>query len=69
MDAAITHVACRTRRFSLRSRLDQVKRQIGFDLIFVTTANTDNEGRELLTELGMPFRDVKKADEAELATA
>ena len=41
-----------------------MKRQIGFDLIFVTSANTDNEGRELLIELGMPFRDVKKADEA-----
>lgn len=42
--------------------IDQVKRQIGFDLIFVTSAPTDNEGRELLTELGMPFRDVKKAE-------
>jgi large subunit ribosomal protein L5 len=47
-----------------------VKRQIGFDLIFVTSANTDAEGRELLTELGMPFRDTKKAEEnAELANA
>lgn len=44
--------------------IDQVKRVIGFDLIFVTSANTDNEGRELLTELGMPFRDVKKTDAA-----
>jgi len=56
--------------------LDQVKRQIGFDLIFVTTANTDKEGRELLIELGMPFREIKKAEgddpaaaQAELATA
>ncbi|MDX1680576.1 MAG: 50S ribosomal protein L5 [Akkermansiaceae bacterium] len=49
--------------------LDQIKRQIGFDLIFVTTANTDAEGRALLTELGMPFRDLKKASEAEAATA
>ena len=48
--------------------LDQVKRQIGFDLIFVTTAATDNEGRELLKELGMPFREIKKP-EAELANA
>lgn len=47
--------------------LDQVKRQIGFDLIFVTSAKTDNEGRELLTALGMPFREVKKAED--LATA
>ncbi|MGJ8632634.1 MAG: 50S ribosomal protein L5 [Luteolibacter sp.] len=47
--------------------LDQVKRQIGFDLIFVTSAKTDNEGRELLSALGMPFREVKKAED--LATA
>ncbi len=47
--------------------IDQVKRTIGFDLIFVTSANTDGEGRELLTELGMPFRDIKKANEAAAA--
>ena len=47
--------------------IDQIKRQIGFDLIFVTSANTDAEGRALLTELGMPFRDTKKS--AEAATA
>jgi len=40
--------------------LDQIKRQIGFDLIFVTSANNDAEGRALLTELGLPFRDTKK---------
>lgn len=44
--------------------IDQIKRQIGFDLIFVTSAPTDAEGRALLTELGLPFRDVKKAEEA-----
>ncbi len=44
--------------------IDQIKRTIGFDLIFVTTANTDADGRALLTELGMPFRDVKKPGEA-----
>lgn len=47
--------------------LDQIKRQIGFDLIFVTTAKTDDEGRELLRELGLPFRDNKKAEEAATA--
>ena len=42
--------------------LDQIKRQIGFDLIFVTTATTDDAGRALLRALGMPFRDnVKEA--------
>ena len=47
--------------------IDQVKRVIGFDLIFVTSAKTNAEGRELLSALGMPFRDVKKAEE--VATA
>ncbi len=44
--------------------LDKIKRQLGFDLIFVTTANTDDEGRALLKALGMPFRENKKADDA-----
>ena len=44
--------------------LDQIKRNIGFDVIFVTSAKTDDEGRALLTELGLPFRDTKKAEEA-----
>jgi len=44
--------------------LDKIKRQIGFDLIFVTSAKTDDEGRALLAELGMPFRELKKAGEA-----
>ena len=43
--------------------IDQIKRQIGFDLIFVTSAPTDAEGRALLSELGLPFRDMKKANE------
>ena len=42
--------------------LDQIKRTIGFDLIFVTSAKTDDEGRALLAELGLPFRDLKKAE-------
>ncbi len=49
--------------------IDQVKRTIGFDLIFVTTARTDEEGRQLLAELGMPFRDLKKTAEPDAATA
>jgi large subunit ribosomal protein L5 len=44
--------------------LDQIKRTIGFDIIFVTSASTDDEGRALLTELGLPFRDAKKAEGA-----
>ena len=35
---------------------DKVDKLRGMDIIFVTTAKTDEEGRELLTLLGMPFR-------------
>jgi large subunit ribosomal protein L5 len=33
--------------------IDQIR---GFDISIVTTANTDEEGRALLKEMGMPFR-------------
>lgn len=36
--------------------LDKVKRQIGFDLTIVTTAENNDEARELLTLMGWPFR-------------
>lgn len=35
---------------------DQVEKIRGFDICFVTTANTDEEARELLRALGMPFK-------------
>ena len=35
---------------------DKIDKLRGMDIIFVTTANTDEEARELLTLLGMPFR-------------
>jgi large subunit ribosomal protein L5 len=35
---------------------DNIDKIRGMDIIFVTTANTDEEARELLTLLGMPFR-------------
>lgn len=44
--------------------LDKIKREIGFDLIFVTSSTKDDEGRALLKSLGMPFRDNKKEDDA-----
>ena len=34
---------------------DQVNRVRGLDIVVVTTAQNDEEGRELLTLLGMPF--------------
>lgn len=36
---------------------DQVEKIRGFDLCFVTTAKTDEEARELLKALGMPFKE------------
>lgn len=35
---------------------DKVDKVRGMDIIFVTTANTDEEARELLAEFGMPFK-------------
>ena len=35
---------------------DKVDKLRGMDIIFVTTANTDEEAKELLALLGMPFR-------------
>lgn len=34
---------------------DNVNRVRGLDIVIVTTANTDEESRELLAQLGMPF--------------
>lgn len=41
--------------------IDKIKRQLGFDVCIVTSATTDDAGRELLRALGMPFRDNKPA--------
>ncbi len=35
---------------------DKVKKIRGLDIVIVTTANSDEEARELLTLLGMPFK-------------
>ena len=40
--------------------IDKVNRITGMDITFVTTAQTDEEAYELLKELGMPFRNIKK---------
>ena len=37
------------------------KRQMGLDITFVTTAKDDEEGRELLKLIGMPFRRIEPA--------
>ncbi|MCB1077779.1 MAG: 50S ribosomal protein L5 [Verrucomicrobiae bacterium] len=36
--------------------LDKVRRTVGFDITVVTTASTDDEARDLLALMGMPFR-------------
>jgi len=40
--------------------IDKVNRITGMDITFVTTANTNEEAYELLKELGMPFKNIKK---------
>ena len=40
--------------------IDKVNRITGMDITFVTTAQNDEEAYELLKELGMPFKNVKK---------
>ena len=39
--------------------VENAKRSMGLDVTLVTTAETDEEGRELLKLLGMPFRRVE----------
>src|SRR6186997_1488458 len=40
--------------------IDKVNKITGLDITFVTTANTDEEAYELLKEMGMPFKNIKK---------
>ena len=39
--------------------IETTKRHMGLDITLVTTAETDDEGRELLKHLGMPFRRIE----------
>src|SRR5215211_5345309 len=43
--------------------IDKVNKITGLDITFVTTAGTNEEAFELLKELGMPFKNVKKITE------
>jgi len=47
--------------------LDKIKRNIGFDVTIVTTAQTNEEAKSLLSELGMPFSDRAKKPAAQTA--
>ncbi|MEO8861901.1 MAG: 50S ribosomal protein L5, partial [Ginsengibacter sp.] len=40
--------------------IDKVNKITGLDITFVTTAGSNEEAFELLKELGMPFKNVKK---------
>ncbi len=40
--------------------IDKVNKITGLDITFVTTAQTNEEAFELLKELGVPFRNIKK---------
>ena len=42
--------------------IDKVNKITGMDITFVTTAGTNEEAFELLKELGMPFKNIKKTD-------
>lgn len=43
--------------------IDKLNRISGMDITFVTTANTNEEAYELLKELGLPFKNMKKETE------
>ena len=47
--------------------LDKIKRNIGFDVTIVTTAQTNEEAKSLLSEMGMPFSDRAKKPAAQAA--
>lgn len=44
--------------------IDKVNRISGMDVTFVTSAETNEEAYELLREMGMPFRNMKKTENA-----
>lgn len=43
--------------------IDKVNKISGMDITFVTTARTNEEAYELLKEMGMPFKNIKKEAE------
>ncbi len=47
--------------------LDKVKFPVGFDVTIVTSARTDGEAKSLLAELGIPFSDRARTQQAAAA--
>ena len=43
---------------------DKFTRSQGMNIVFVTSTDSDEEGRELLRMFGMPFREDQKSDAA-----
>lgn len=50
--------------FTIFPEIIEHKKSMGLDITIVTTAQTDDEGRDLLKLLGMPFRRIDPADAA-----
>jgi large subunit ribosomal protein L5 len=49
--------------------VENVKKSLGLDIAIVTTAQSDDEGRELLRLLGMPFRRTEPAPKTQTHAA
>ena len=51
-----THLGVKEQLIFPEIDYDKVSKVRGMDIVIVTTANTDEEARELLTQFGMPFQ-------------
>jgi large subunit ribosomal protein L5 len=49
--------------------VENVKKHMGLDITIVTSAETDDEGRELLKLIGMPFRRIEQSTAPKTAAA
>ena len=56
MDVETIHLGVKEQLIFPEIDYDKVNKVRGMDIVIVTTANTDEEARELLTQLGMPFQ-------------
>ncbi len=56
MEEVTMHLGIKEQLIFPEIEYDKVDKVRGMDIIFVTTANTDEEARELLTLFGMPFK-------------
>ena len=54
--AVTTHLGVKEQLIFPEIDYDKVSKVRGMDIVIVTTANSDEEARELLTQFGMPFQ-------------